>query len=181
MVSCNQSRPPNRPTDRNGVPGIPRYSQLTSEDIGNRNVIDKEEFSCFLGISEFDSIQHLVLAKQASLALEYKGAKIFCVEDVRAVNISEGTVNKNASSNLTKVERHALTQVDEQKLLLLVQPKHHTKADRQRRKVGSSAFLLRLGFSSDVWVQPSLEETVEHQLSGRRFLVKSRAISKKPS
>lgn len=59
-----------------------------------------------MGISEFDSIQHLVLAKQASLALEYKGAKIFCVEDVRAVNISEGTVNKNASSNLTKVERH---------------------------------------------------------------------------
>lgn len=62
------------------------------------------EYSCFLGIADYKRAPQAVFVKTAKLTLVYQKHMVFCIEEITAIDLREGTAHTTFSTALSKVD-----------------------------------------------------------------------------
>ena len=61
------------------------------------------EYSCFLGIADYKGAPQAIFVKTVKLAVVYKSHKVFCIQEIAAIDLREGQVHNTFSTSLSKV------------------------------------------------------------------------------
>lgn len=61
------------------------------------------EYSCFLGIADYKGAPQAIFVKTAKLALVYQSHKVFCIDEIIAIDLREGNPHNTFSTALSKV------------------------------------------------------------------------------